>query len=677
MMSETNVSEFRKRYRKNPDGSTTMLRTRGGFPQFTTTDGKAPPAPIKRSLIGIFQAYAISPIDFPSSAFNEEWTATHAVSRVVPLSIRDLPATAKGNCEWFGDGPHVVSWFGLNGFGRQANSLFNYKASGYTRYGFTAGSGRTGMQREYVWVDGKVAFSPNSPNAVLCAGMSGDTLRVVTYTRGLVEISTSHAKDGPVGTSTSWKFTSPLKLWEITGGTAYQVGEISPVTPESGLRYGFVQSFFFDPSGNYFAGIVGYYVGAGSPMNVFVEEWEFSSATKVLNTKFGDEIERHGVESEPTPEIINTGLPVLSPAYTRNNWSPGGYGSARRIPVAVEYHNGALRILCKKIAEGSIAREVISRGTNENTVSHTEEEYAFLNVSGIADANLAARNAAYAAAGKSPPAIPDYYIAVYNGDHLPGEKRSGVGTVFHGQYTIPKNIGANYGHPEFVWALKSTRYYQGYDNKYYKTESYEVLDRSGGVVSDGYVRLSHVDMTRYLELWRIVSRSVDFVQTPRTISTSVDGTAIVFEVTEVTIELGPWEYNDSPAPDDNTVDEYTEEPDADDILAVDLRHDLYVVKQGGSVSMRTGFPTKSGWEPPFEQNLDDIEAAVVINELEKPLLGVSSLTTFHDGSHCVYAKTNPWDGGAIQLSYWNSGAESPLFDSPHEAPIFYRKIAET
>lgn len=40
MMAETDVGGFRKRYRTNADGSTTTLKTRGGWPQFTTEGSK-------------------------------------------------------------------------------------------------------------------------------------------------------------------------------------------------------------------------------------------------------------------------------------------------------------------------------------------------------------------------------------------------------------------------------------------------------------------------------------------------------------------------------------------------------------------------------------------------------------------------------------------------------------
>lgn len=41
MMSETDVDGFRKRYRMNADGSKTVLKTRGGWPQFETTGNAA------------------------------------------------------------------------------------------------------------------------------------------------------------------------------------------------------------------------------------------------------------------------------------------------------------------------------------------------------------------------------------------------------------------------------------------------------------------------------------------------------------------------------------------------------------------------------------------------------------------------------------------------------------
>lgn len=56
MMSETDIGGFRKRYRTNPDGSVTMLKTRGGWPQFTTT-GEKPPIPPKPLTKWVLQAF--------------------------------------------------------------------------------------------------------------------------------------------------------------------------------------------------------------------------------------------------------------------------------------------------------------------------------------------------------------------------------------------------------------------------------------------------------------------------------------------------------------------------------------------------------------------------------------------------------------------------------------------
>lgn len=90
MMSETDLGGFRKRYRTNPDGSVTMLKTRAGWPQFTTTEQDVP---VGRPVGGwVFQA---------TTSTAEVWDDGSYLSKTTPLALSGNDKSFVGNTNWF------------------------------------------------------------------------------------------------------------------------------------------------------------------------------------------------------------------------------------------------------------------------------------------------------------------------------------------------------------------------------------------------------------------------------------------------------------------------------------------------------------------------------------------------------------------------------------------------
>lgn len=89
MMSETDLGGFRKRYRTNPDGSVTMLKTRAGWPQFITEQNTATGRPVGG---WVFQA---------TTSTAEVWDDDSYLSKTTPLALSGNDKGFVGNTNWF------------------------------------------------------------------------------------------------------------------------------------------------------------------------------------------------------------------------------------------------------------------------------------------------------------------------------------------------------------------------------------------------------------------------------------------------------------------------------------------------------------------------------------------------------------------------------------------------
>lgn len=98
MMSESDVQGIRKRYRTNPDGSTTMLKTRGGWPQFTTTEPVRSSA--KFTSTGVLQA---------TTSISGIWSEARYLSKSRSILLKPSAFDFLGHVNWF-DQTDVVSF---------------------------------------------------------------------------------------------------------------------------------------------------------------------------------------------------------------------------------------------------------------------------------------------------------------------------------------------------------------------------------------------------------------------------------------------------------------------------------------------------------------------------------------------------------------------------------------
>jgi len=678
MMSESDVGGIRKRYRTNPDGSVTMLKTRAGWPQFTTTEVKKTTTPPTPAMV-IFQAYPYATIPWPSSPFPLSWKGDHATSKLAALSLATTSETAKGNATWVG-ATKVVSWFGLSSFGPNDTSLFSPKNTEVTRYNLIGmSSSREGIQPECVWVDGVAKFNVPSPYRVICAALVGDVLRVVLYNRTMITMSTAHAAGGSGGNNVAYRMTSPLLLQEISNlgaGSVLSSATIDVIPVGNYWPYSLIQNFRFNADGSRFAGLVGYYTGT-VPMVPRVVEYEFSSRTKTVDLRYGDEVERFSniptYPSDPyyTSFVVDTGLPVLNPGYIKFTYDPSGSGYSEEIPLAVGYAGGAtLRTLVKKVQYGAITREddvvrdrfsSLAAYPSENL--STDNEYIKFDVEDLADANHAALNAARAAVGLGPAPV----TAANYGPVNP--------TLFSG---VPDNNERESGayivdsKPIFLWACVAKRRYTISDHRAYTIERFELHDSSGEKVSGGYDRAVSVTTNKHrvienatgTQAW---TASAVFDVTTEERSVSNNGQTATYEVSVVSLSYAKTYLTNGVAPDP-----VVEEDDGvDNIVAADLRFGRYIREQSGVRSVATALPSRSyPWSIPFDANLPDVEKSLLFDNLTKPVFGISAFAIHGSGGNAVFAQTDPW-GGGNQLSYWGSG--SAVFSGPFEAPIYFRK----
>lgn len=212
MMSKTDGDGFRKTYRTNADGSKTMLKTRGGWPQFETV--RIDPSDVNPWVPrGVLQAFAVPYANLTTELGEKGYTFSGNFYSPSPTSTsdkrwfsdtRELPAKFKmrrmqqlGLLDWF-DGrtgternPRVVTWNNNLFGGRNAATCSRrplttiidfqdrYEAPGITLAEFSVPSASTlRSNTPNVFVDGK-GLTP-MPHYIWCAGAVGETVVVLT-----------------------------------------------------------------------------------------------------------------------------------------------------------------------------------------------------------------------------------------------------------------------------------------------------------------------------------------------------------------------------------------------------------------------------------------------------------------------------------------------------------------
>lgn len=673
--------EFRTGYALTPNGWV-MLKTHGGLPRTYPTQLSTRPIEEEEIIpdYHIFQVTTRADMDWPATPIATTATMNYWASKDPRIDLEEVSTTAKGDCEWFGASPRVVTWFGLNSSGRQASSLFYWRMTTLSRHKPLAHSSRRQIQREAVWVDGEKWFDLPLNRAPLCAAMAGDLLRVIAIDQTAFATTAAFAKDGTGGTNLAEISGSVLYLYE---GTKDAMTMMRTVTFDlgSGTGYIFLQSLFFSPDGEKAAGIIGI-TGYGSSLDQRIVEVSFSDGGIPVFKKSCRYSESGWIdEYENWRYTFPTGLPVDDGNYVRqfgkHGTSPGGfrpsYGVTKtKVAVAVEYRHsdGKLCVLNRKYVTAT-GPEYIQMSDFEGLI--TPDEFEYLATGEIYDNNLEAHTEACIAAGITPTTAG--LIEAPNrplpGNDLTG--RYGAG-AYPGSTSTPPGVYVSFERQDYVWIIKRRREHFVYDWRIAKDIHYELEDIDGNSLSEKYSsRTSNVYSLRLEE--QTVEYGHEIITEPQDLAAIGPNGTFPYTVTNVFIRSG----EDSFSSTSTTIIDKEETEDGHDIIAADLRKGIYVLKTPSGRQVVSGFPTHNSGNviaaklPPGFPEGEEEDMLLQITDLEKPYFGIEHMTLYKSGNHLVFSMQDVWSGGT-SLAHWSpsAGISSISTGAPHEAPIYFR-----
>lgn len=661
-------------YSWTPDGWV-RLQTHGGVPRTypVTMNVKmddVPPIPDHY----IFQMLPRVEIGWPSSPIATTAELLYQSSKDPAIVVEETETNAKGDCEWFGASPRVVTWFGLNSSGRQASSMFYWRMSTLSRHKPVAHSVRREIQREAVWVDGEKWFDLPLNRAPVCAAMCGDLLRVIAIDQTLAGTTTEFSNGGSSGTNLAEIISSPLYLYE---GTQDAMTMMRTVTFDLGSHSGymFLQSFFFSQDGEKAVGIIGIKTGAKT-VEPRIIEVAFGSGAETVNKSA---VQTLGVESgELVWEITRpTGLPSGGDVVIASaSGDPSGTttpfntisASGIQYAVAAEYRHsdGKLVFLYRK--EFSVYGDPITQEYASTLVK--DFEYYRLDTGDICDSNHDSIVAAYAAKGQTAPE--DYGIRT----GLPGY---GDGTPSGGgSYGWSPTGGTSYSRRDYVWGVKKQYSNSLSGSRALEDVHYVVKDVDGNELSDFFSKQKSLVHTRVCDTDSYNGFPSDpFSVVPTTLYTG--GTPnIAFGMDLVTFTDTGW-VNGAGSSGGMTLIDVDESADDFDILACDLRTDTYVVKTPSGRNVIRGFPSnKSGnWTPGIldwtTKTAPEDVSSLTISDLDTPFFGIENMASYLGGGHIVFSSTDIWSGGTL-LSHWSpsAGISAISTSGQYEAPIYFR-----
>lgn len=661
---------YKTGYTWTPNGWV-RLQTHGGLPR-TYEIKKDKETPEKIPDYYIFQVATKYTISWPSTPIPTTWEANHWLSMDPKIVLSEVSVTSRGNCEWFGNSPKVVTWFGLNSSGRQASMMFYPKASGLTTYQPLPPETRKDTRREAVWVDGEKWFDLPDEYAPVCAAMNGELLRVVAINQDMCGTTTIYAKDGTAGNHVASVSTSPLYLYEGTQDAMTLMRTIDIDIPEGGVgSYIFVQSAFFDKAGEKFAGIIGF-PKSGTYTQVNICEFSFSSGAMTLNKVASKDVNKHTTAvSESLVARPPTGLPVSSPGWLIKNSNENGWSLGKEYPIAIEYRHsdGKLVALYRNEITGywDFAQDGYGMYSDND-----EYEFGFINVGDICDANLESMNAAYAAQGLSTP-TPEYFIVAPNTPLPIGTSLPTPSGCYPGTTRSDGNTG--YDRQEFIWWYSARKDFASLNTKELIDIHYELRDMDDSVISSGFKKrkyLKHLYCDKYI-VGQHTRGPVTLEEKTVYRLNPTNGTTFPFVVTKVvpdSLSLAAT-YSvvggDIPDPVEYEEDEY-------DIVAADLRIGVYVIKTPSGRNVINGFPSRdTGNWIDKEDSLPDEESEHRYLDLVNPPFGIEALTTYKNSAHVVFSKVDSWNSSPV-IAHWSpsTGTTDITTGSPHEAPIYFK-----
>lgn len=681
--------EFRTGYALTPNGWV-MLKTHGGLPRTYPTQLST--RPIEEEEIvpdyHIFQVTTRAEMDWPATPIATTATMSHWVSKDPRIDLEELSTTAKGDCEWFGASPHVVTWFGLNSSGRQASSLFYWRMTSLSRHKPLAHSSRRQIQREAVWVDGEKWFDLPLNRAPLCAAMAGELLRVIAVDQTAFGVTAAFAKDGTGGTNLAEISGSPLYLYE---GTKDAMTMMRTVTFDlgTGTGYVFLQSLFFSPDGEKAAGIIGI-TGYGSSLDQRIVEVSFADGGIPVFKKSCRYAESYLRDDDDNWIYqLPTGLPADDGSYLRpfttdgrpvvsanhQLFGPLYWLDKTKVAVAVEYRHsdGKLCVLNR--------RYIKRYGPDHVQLSDFElipDEFEHLETGEIFDENISAFVEACIAVGNTPPAQPYSNIVAPNRTKPRGEADDPYwpywgGGAFPGTSRTDGIVG--YERQDYVWATKKKYTHYLDINREAEGIQYRLEDIDGNPLSGNYSsRSSDVYTMRFVTKETTYEGGI----TSSTVEHSMTGPfgTTTYTQTHVSVET---EGSTETTLLDTMIVNRSESEDGYDIVAADLRKGVYVLDTPSGRQVVSGFPANNIANdltlrlPPGFPEDEEEDMLLQILDLEKPYFGIEHMTLYKSGNHLVFSMQDVWSGGT-SLAHWSpsSGISAISTGAPHEAPIYFR-----